>query len=115
MKLRTALRSRVSATSPMRVRVRAPVAHILVRAYLQHKNEFEPKAANVAPGSADLCFIALSPIDSVAEHVRACGVEITDGPIKRTGAVGPIMSIYMRDPDGNLIEVSNYLEAEATV
>ena len=60
------------------------------------------------PGSADLCFIAVTPIDEVAAHLRACGVEIIAGPVERTGAEGPIESVYCRDPDGNLIEVSNY-------
>jgi catechol 2,3-dioxygenase-like lactoylglutathione lyase family enzyme len=71
--------------------------------------EFEPKAQRPVPGSADLCFIANQPLEDVIRHVRSCGVEIIEGPVKRTGAVGAIQSIYMRDPDGNLIEVSNYL------
>ncbi len=71
--------------------------------------EWEPKAHRPTPGSADLCFIPLTPLADVVEHVRQCGVEIVEGPVKRTGAAGPILSVYFRDPDLNLIEVSNYL------
>jgi len=71
--------------------------------------EFDPKAVNPTPGSGDLCFITEIPLLQVKEHIRSCGVEIIEGPVGRTGAVGPIESIYLRDPDGNLIEVSNYL------
>ncbi len=71
--------------------------------------EFDPKAHRPTPGSADLCFITTTPLDEAAAHVRACGVEIVEGPVGRTGAQGPIRSIYFRDPDLNLIEVSNYL------
>ncbi|MER2527558.1 MAG: VOC family protein [Candidatus Competibacter denitrificans] len=74
-------------------------------------SEFEPKATKPMPGSADLCFIATTAIDAVAQHLIECGVPILEGPVKRTGATGPITSIYFRDPDGNLIEVSNYIEA----
>ncbi len=70
--------------------------------------EFEPKAANVKPGSADLCFIAKQPIDDAIEHLVTCNVAIIDGPVRRTGATGKIVSVYLRDPDGNLIEISNY-------
>jgi catechol 2,3-dioxygenase-like lactoylglutathione lyase family enzyme len=72
--------------------------------------EFDPKAASPTPGSGDLCFITELPLPQVVDHVRSCGVEIIEGPVRRTGAVGPIESIYIRDPDGNLIEVSHYLE-----
>jgi len=74
----------------------------------QHGQEFEPKARRPKPGSADLCFITETPIQDAAAHVRSCGVEIIEGPVPKTGAKGPIDSIYFRDPDGNLIEVSNY-------
>jgi catechol 2,3-dioxygenase-like lactoylglutathione lyase family enzyme len=73
--------------------------------------EFEPKAAAPTPGSADLCFIAETPLREVIEHLAACGVAILEGPVERTGATGPISSMYFRDPDENLIEVSNYAEA----
>ena len=70
--------------------------------------EFEPKADKPTSGSADLCFITDVPLNEAIEHVRSKGVEIIEGPVKRTGAVGPINSFYFRDPDMNLIEVSNY-------
>lgn len=73
----------------------------------QAGKEFEPKAARPTPGSADLCLITRVPIEQVLDHVRARGVEIIEGPVDRTGALGPIRSIYFRDPDGNLVEVSN--------
>ncbi|MBI4736780.1 MAG: VOC family protein [candidate division NC10 bacterium] len=73
--------------------------------------EFNPKAANPTPGSGDLCFITEIPLPQVMDHIRSCGVEILEGPVRRTGAVGPIESVYMRDPDGNLFEVSNYPNA----
>ena len=71
-------------------------------------NEYDPKATTPMPGSGDLCFIAAEPIDDVIAHLNAEGVEIIEGPGERTGATGPINSVYFRDPDGNLIEVSNY-------
>ncbi len=71
-------------------------------------NEFEPKAASPTPGSADLCLITTSTIEEVSAHLIKMNVAIEQGPIARTGAVGPIMSVYFRDPDNNLIEVSNY-------
>lgn len=72
--------------------------------------EFEPKAHRPTPGSADLCFITKTPLFDVIEHLERYRVEIIEGPLKRTGAVGQILSVYFRDPDMNLIEVSNYLE-----
>lgn len=74
----------------------------------EYGNEFEPKALRPTPGSADFCFITTTPLSEVIEHVHSCGVEILEGPMGRTGAMGLITSIYFRDPDGNLIEVSNY-------
>lgn len=70
-------------------------------------HEFEPKAQQPLPGSADLCFIAATPLDEVQAHLRACGIAIEEGPVRRTGATGPILSVYIRDPDGNLVEISN--------
>lgn len=75
----------------------------------QQGKEFEPKAERPTPGSADLCFITSMPLDEVQAHLAACGVAVTEGPVKRTGATGPILSVYFRDPDLNLIEVSNRL------
>jgi len=71
--------------------------------------EFEPKAAQATPGSADLCFLTLEPIELAAAHWQAEGVEILQGPVERAGAVGKLRSIYCRDPDGNLIEVANQI------
>jgi catechol 2,3-dioxygenase-like lactoylglutathione lyase family enzyme len=65
-------------------------------------------AKDPRPGTADLCFIAETPIEDVAAHLASLGIEIEMGPIARTGAEGTLVSIYCRDPDGNLIEVSNY-------
>ncbi|XP_030354189.1 glyoxalase domain-containing protein 5 [Strigops habroptila] len=70
--------------------------------------EFEPKARCPVPGSADLCLITEVPLDQLQDHLKACGVLIEEGPVARTGAMGPITSIYFRDPDENLIEVSRY-------
>jgi catechol 2,3-dioxygenase-like lactoylglutathione lyase family enzyme len=72
-------------------------------------NEYDPKAETPMPGSGDLCFITETPLDTVMAHLGDCGVEIIEGPAMKTGAVGPIRSVYFRDPDGNLIEVSNYV------
>ena len=65
-----------------------------------------------APGSLDLCFITEQSPDEVGAHLRACGVQITNGPVAKTGALGPMTSHYCRDPDGNLIEVATYSAAD---
>lgn len=75
--------------------------------------EFEPKARQATPGSADLCFLTETPLADWADHLSGLEIPIVDGPVKRTGAIGPIRSIYLRDPDGNLIELSNQLRANA--
>lgn len=74
----------------------------------QHGQEFEPHAMHPVPGSADLCFIVNVSLDDAMAHIQRMGVEIIEGPVERTGATGPIMSCYFRDPDGNLIEISSY-------
>ncbi len=70
--------------------------------------EFEPKAHHPTPGSADLCFVVETPLQEVVDHVRRQGGEILLGPVQRTGAEGPMESVYLRDPDRNLIELSRY-------
>ena len=79
----------------------------------QAGREFEPKAERPTPGSADLCFIVATPLAEVVAHLQAQGVAIVEGPVQRTGATGPIRSLYVRDPDFNLIELSNSLEPSA--
>ncbi|XP_037318569.2 glyoxalase domain-containing protein 5 isoform X3 [Pungitius pungitius] len=69
--------------------------------------EFEPKAKHPTAGSADLCLLTRTPLATVAAHLKVCGVQIEEGPVERSGAVGNITSLYFRDPDHNLIEVSN--------
>jgi catechol 2,3-dioxygenase-like lactoylglutathione lyase family enzyme len=73
----------------------------------EHGNEFEPRANKPTPGSEDLCFLTDTKLEAVMKHVTSKGVKIIEGPVKRTGATGPIISIYFRDPDQNLIEVAN--------
>lgn len=74
----------------------------------QAGREFEPKALKPTPGSIDLCFATETPLEEVVAHLKTCGVVIAEGPVQKTGALGPMMSVYFRDPDGNLVEVSNY-------
>jgi len=70
--------------------------------------EVEPKARRPTPGSADICLIVEDGITEVMAELAAAGVDTEEGPVPRTGATGPITSCYLRDPDGNLIELSNY-------
>ena len=72
--------------------------------------EFEPKALNVKEGSADLCFITQTNIVEFKDYIESLDIPIIEGVVKRTGAMGEINSIYLRDPDGNLIEISNYMD-----
>jgi catechol 2,3-dioxygenase-like lactoylglutathione lyase family enzyme len=67
-------------------------------------------AAQPTPGSADVCLVVAEPVDAVLAHLAACGVPIEEGPVMRTGALGPIESVYVRDPDGNLIELARYVD-----
>jgi catechol 2,3-dioxygenase-like lactoylglutathione lyase family enzyme len=77
--------------------------------------EVDPKAHRPTPGSADLCFITPLPAAEVVRHLGQQGVEILEGPVPRTGALGPILSVYFRDPDLNLIEVSSYPAVAASL
>ena len=70
--------------------------------------EFDPRAKQPSPGSADLCFITRAAMAQIINHLEACGVNIIEGPVERTGAMGPMTSIYIRDPDQNLIEIASY-------
>jgi catechol 2,3-dioxygenase-like lactoylglutathione lyase family enzyme len=70
--------------------------------------EFKPNALHAVPGSADLCLITEDPLENVLAELAGHGIPVTEGPVQRTGALGPLSSVYVRDPDGNLIEISNY-------
>ena len=71
--------------------------------------EFDPKAARPTPGSADFCLITKTPLENVLEHLRQMNCAIVEGPVERTGAAGKIRSLCLRDPDLNLVEISNYI------
>jgi catechol 2,3-dioxygenase-like lactoylglutathione lyase family enzyme len=74
-------------------------------------SEFVPHALTPVPGSADFCLITTTPLDEAMAHVRAQGVALLEGPVEKIGAMGRLVSFYFRDPDGNLVEVSNYVDA----
>jgi len=71
-------------------------------------NEFEPNARRAQPGSADLCFLTDDPLELWVDHFEQEGVDVVAGPVQKIGALGPMGSIYCRDPDGNLVEISSY-------
>jgi catechol 2,3-dioxygenase-like lactoylglutathione lyase family enzyme len=73
----------------------------------EHGREFEPKASRVAPGSADLCFLSETPLGAVVAALHGCGIPIELGPVRRSGAAGDFLSVYVRDPDGNLVEIAD--------
>jgi catechol 2,3-dioxygenase-like lactoylglutathione lyase family enzyme len=76
----------------------------------QAGHEFEPKAARPTPGSADICNIADADPATIAAWLHGRGVSVEEGPVARTGALGPITSFYFRDPDGNLVELATYMK-----
>ncbi|MGW8161118.1 MAG: VOC family protein [Desulfobulbales bacterium] len=71
--------------------------------------EYAPHAQSPTPGSADFCFLTSLPMEKVLDHMAKRQVRVIEGPVRRTGATGPILSVYFRDPDGNLIEIANHL------
>jgi catechol 2,3-dioxygenase-like lactoylglutathione lyase family enzyme len=75
----------------------------------QAGREVTPNALHPTPGSADFCLITDLPMQQVVEHLAACGVPVEEGPGSLTGAVGPIRSVYIRDPDNNLVEIAHYM------
>ena len=75
----------------------------------EFRKEFEPKAAHPTPGSADLCFLTTTPLAEIVSHLQQSGIEVIEGPVERTGASGPILSVYLRDPDNNLLEIANQI------
>lgn len=77
------------------------------------EHPFQPAAQMPQPGSADLCFIVSTPLEVAIAHLSNLGIQIIAGPVQRTGTLGPILSVYIRDPDGNLIEVANPLNADS--
>lgn len=72
-------------------------------------NEYDPRAKHPVPGSGDFCLITETPLDDVVAHLGASDVAIIEGPVAKTGAMGELKSVYFRDPDDNLVEVSNYV------
>jgi catechol 2,3-dioxygenase-like lactoylglutathione lyase family enzyme len=72
--------------------------------------EIAPHARHPLPGSADLCLLIDEPVEHAVEQLGRCGIDIELGPVSRTGAVGPLRSAYVRDPDGNLVELARYVD-----
>jgi len=79
----------------------------------QRGHELEPHAGSVTPGSSDMCFVVAGPMDDVVADLRRAGLTIELGPLQRTGALGPMESVYLRDPDGNLVELAVYPDTVA--
>ncbi|MFO1152126.1 MAG: VOC family protein [Rhodospirillales bacterium] len=75
--------------------------------------EYEPKAAKPTPGATDLCFITTTPVALVMEELVAKRIPLVEGPVERMGAIHPLLSVYIRDPDGNLIEIANEIAEPA--
>ena len=71
-------------------------------------NEFQPNARRAQPGGGDLCFLTDDPLDLWVDYLEQEGVDLVGGPVQRIGALGPMESIYCRDPDGNLVEIASY-------
>lgn len=92
-----------SADGTARTALKFGVQKINLHAY---QAEFEPKSKVPTPGSADLCFLVEEPLSAWQRRLQRYGVAVEDGPVPRTGATGELASIYVRDPDGNLIELS---------
>lgn len=72
--------------------------------------EFSPRARRATVGAGDFCLVTTTPVEKLAEEFAERGVDLVEGPVRKTGARGPMTSIYVRDPDGNLVEFSNYGE-----
>ena len=72
---------------------------------------YSPQPDKPLSGTAELCFLSRTPVVELLDHLKANNVSVEEGPVRREGALGPITSVYFRDPDGNMIEVANYTEA----
>ncbi len=74
----------------------------------QYGSEFEPRAARPAPGTQDICLITTASVQDVVTHLQSLNLDIVEGAVPKTGALGAIESVYVRDPDGNLVEIASY-------